>query len=87
MRSCRRDSLACQGVALAYQGEAGAARAAADASLEAAAELGGLFAASATRRWLSRPWPPAMCDGAGRERGGLAAPECRARDARRCARL
>ncbi|MGA8329143.1 MAG: LuxR C-terminal-related transcriptional regulator [Mycobacterium sp.] len=36
--------LAGQGVALAYQGETGAARAAADAAVEAAAELGGLAA-------------------------------------------
>ena len=32
-------------VVLAYQGDTGAARAAADAAIEAAAELGGLFAA------------------------------------------
>ena len=43
-RSVRATSLACQGVALAYQGETGAARAAADAAVEAAAELGGLQA-------------------------------------------
>jgi predicted ATPase/class 3 adenylate cyclase/DNA-binding CsgD family transcriptional regulator len=36
--------LAYQGIALAFQGDAGAARAAADAALEAAAELGGLRA-------------------------------------------
>ena len=36
--------LAGQGIALAYQGETGAARAAADAAVEAAAELGGLAA-------------------------------------------
>ena len=37
-------SLAYQGVALAYQGDTGAARAAADAAIEAAAELGGMSA-------------------------------------------
>ncbi|MDT7766123.1 MAG: hypothetical protein QOC63_5543, partial [Mycobacterium sp.] len=41
---CRADSLAYQGVALAYQGDTGAARDAADAAIEAAAELGGLKA-------------------------------------------
>ena len=35
-------SLAYQGIALAYQGETAAARAAADAAIEAASELGGL---------------------------------------------
>ena len=40
----KADSLAYQGVALAYQGETAAARAAADAAVEAAAELGGLKA-------------------------------------------
>ncbi|MFY9767718.1 MAG: LuxR family transcriptional regulator, partial [Mycobacterium sp.] len=40
----RADSLAYQGVALAYQGDTAAARAAADAAVEAAAELGGLKA-------------------------------------------
>jgi DNA-binding CsgD family transcriptional regulator len=43
----RVGSLAVQGVALAYQGETGAARAAADAAVEAAAELGGLAAGTA----------------------------------------
>jgi predicted ATPase/class 3 adenylate cyclase/DNA-binding CsgD family transcriptional regulator len=38
-------SLAFQGVVLAYQGDTGAARAAADAAVEAAADLGGLYAA------------------------------------------
>ena len=37
-------SLATQGLALAYQGDTGAARAAADAAIQAAAELGGLGA-------------------------------------------
>jgi predicted ATPase/class 3 adenylate cyclase/DNA-binding CsgD family transcriptional regulator len=41
---CRADSLAYQAVALAYQGDTGAARDAADAAIEAAAELGGLKA-------------------------------------------
>ena len=41
---CEAHSLAFQGLALAYQGDAGAARAAADAAIEAAAELGGLIA-------------------------------------------
>jgi predicted ATPase/class 3 adenylate cyclase/DNA-binding CsgD family transcriptional regulator len=40
----RVDSLAYQGVALAYQGDTGAARAAADAAVEAAAEVGGIKA-------------------------------------------
>ena len=44
MGSMRRISLAGQGVALAYQGDTGAARAAADAAVEAAAELGGIAA-------------------------------------------
>ncbi len=43
----RVDSLAGQGVALAYQGDTAAARAAADAAVEAAAELGGLKAGAA----------------------------------------
>jgi predicted ATPase/class 3 adenylate cyclase/DNA-binding CsgD family transcriptional regulator len=38
----RVESLAYQGVALAYQGDIAAARAAADAAIEAAAELGGI---------------------------------------------
>jgi predicted ATPase/class 3 adenylate cyclase/DNA-binding CsgD family transcriptional regulator len=38
------NSLAMQGLVLAYQGETDAARAAADAAIEAAAELGGFFA-------------------------------------------
>jgi predicted ATPase/class 3 adenylate cyclase/DNA-binding CsgD family transcriptional regulator len=37
-------SLAYQGVMLAFQGDTGAARAAADAAIEAAAELGGIYA-------------------------------------------
>ena len=40
----RVDSLAARGVVLAYQGDTGAARAAADAAVEATAELGGLKA-------------------------------------------
>jgi predicted ATPase/class 3 adenylate cyclase/DNA-binding CsgD family transcriptional regulator len=40
----RADSLTFQGVALAYQGDTAAARAAADAAIEAAAELGGMEA-------------------------------------------
>jgi len=42
--SFRVDSLAYQGVVLAYQGDAAAAQAAADAAIEAAAELGGIWA-------------------------------------------
>ena len=38
------NSLASQGIVLAYQGDAGAARAAADAAIRAAAEVGGVFA-------------------------------------------
>ncbi|MGH3968000.1 MAG: LuxR C-terminal-related transcriptional regulator, partial [Mycobacterium sp.] len=41
------DSLTGQGAALAYQGETGAARAAADAAIEAAAKLGGIAAGTA----------------------------------------
>ncbi len=37
-------SLAYQGIMLAFQGDTGAARAAADAAIEAAAELGGIYA-------------------------------------------
>jgi DNA-binding CsgD family transcriptional regulator len=40
----RADGLACQGVALAYQGDTAAARVAADAAVEATGELGGLKA-------------------------------------------
>jgi DNA-binding CsgD family transcriptional regulator len=39
------NSLAGQGLVLAHQGDAGAARAAADAGMQAAAEVGGIFAA------------------------------------------
>jgi predicted ATPase/class 3 adenylate cyclase/DNA-binding CsgD family transcriptional regulator len=39
------NSLASQGIVLACQGDTGAARAAADAAIEAAAELGGIYAA------------------------------------------
>ena len=53
-------SLAYQGIALAWQGDTGAARAAADAAVEAASELAGSTRARPTRRWLPRPWPPAM---------------------------
>jgi DNA-binding CsgD family transcriptional regulator len=42
----RAQSLAFQGAALAYQGDAAAARAAADAAIEAAAEIGGIWAAT-----------------------------------------
>ena len=47
MRSGRVDSLVGRGVALAYQGDTAAARAAADAAVEATAELGGLKAGAA----------------------------------------
>ena len=43
---CRRSSLASRGVLLAWQGQVGAARAAAEASLAAAPQLGGKFAAA-----------------------------------------
>ncbi len=43
----RVGSLPIQGAALAYQGDTGAARAAADAAVEAAAEMGGLVAGTA----------------------------------------
>ena len=78
MRSGRVLSLAGQGIALAYQGEAAAARAAADAAIEAAAELGGMLRGIGLRGVGYRgPGRRRCCDGAGRERGGLAAPECR----------
>ena len=44
MGSWRRIASRCQGIVLAYQGDTGAARAAADAAVEAAAELGGISA-------------------------------------------
>jgi DNA-binding CsgD family transcriptional regulator len=43
---CRRASLASRGIVLAYQGQAVAARAAAEASLAAAPQLGGMFSAA-----------------------------------------
>jgi predicted ATPase/class 3 adenylate cyclase/DNA-binding CsgD family transcriptional regulator len=43
----RADALAGQAIALAFQGETGAARGAADAAIEAAAELGGIAAGTA----------------------------------------
>ncbi len=43
----RADGLACQGIALAHQGDTAAARAAADAAVKATAELGGLKTAIA----------------------------------------
>ena len=77
---CRVRSLAVQGVALACQGETAAARAAAEAAVEAAAELGEVRGHRATRRWRSRPWPPAMVRRRTRAtRGGLASTECPAR--------
>ena len=57
--SARVLSLAGQSIALAYQGDAAAARAAADAALKGAAELGGRFAVVG-HGLGSRPWPPAM---------------------------
>ena len=73
----RADSLACQGVALAYQGDMAAARAAADAAIEATAELGGLEAGIAYCGVGFRgPGRRRCCDGAGRDRGGLATHEC-----------
>ena len=44
MGSVEAYGLAFQSIALAYQGETGAARAVADAALDAAAELGGIAA-------------------------------------------
>ena len=84
----RAVSLASQGIALAHQGDTGAARAAADAAVEAAAELGGMPAGIAYWALGYRgPGRRRCCDGAGRERGGLAAHECRARDGGGGARL
>ena len=91
-------SLGGQSMALAYQGEAAAARAAAEAALEGGAELGGGSRYSGTRRWDSRPWPPGMSrrrtrrarppsstrlSGAG---GSAAHLECRGRAGRRGSR-
>ncbi len=69
------NSLASLGLVLAYQGDAGAARAAADAAVEAAAELGVLCRhrlRGVSCRGLCRR---GCCDGTGRVRG-LAAAEC-----------
>ena len=78
----RVDSLAGQGDALAYQGDTAAARAAADAAVEAAARawrgLRGRRLRGVGRRGPGRR---RCCDGAGRDRGGLAAPECPAQRA------
>ena len=61
MDSSRTIGRANLGWALAHQGDTAAARAAADAAVEAAAELGGVLAGLALlRRWLPRPWPPAI---------------------------
>ena len=62
-----------------WQGETAAARAAADASLESASEFGDAH----RERWLLRvgergPGRRRCWDGAGRDRGGLGARECRA---------
>ena len=63
------DSLACQGVVLACQGDTGAARAAADAAIEAAAELGGFSAGIGYCGVGYRgPGRRRCCDGAGRDR-------------------
>ena len=53
-------SLGGQGSALAYQGEAASARAAAEAILEGGAELGGMFAVIGHAVVGLRPWPPGM---------------------------
>ena len=71
------NSLAGQGIVLAYQGDTVAARASADAAIEAAAELGGLPRPRATRRCRRGPGRRRCCDAAGRDRG-LAAAACRA---------
>ena len=66
----------------------GAARAAADAAVEAAAELGGVFAGIGYVALAAAALAAGdAASGAGRERGGLAAPECPARRRRRCTRL
>ncbi len=74
-------SLAYQSAVLAFQGDTGAARAVADAAIEAAAELGGLVRGHRLRgvgyRGLGRR---GCCDAAGRGRESRAAPECPARD-------
>ena len=88
MRSGGRAASRIQGIALACQGETAAARAAADAAVEAAAELGGLAAGVGLLGVGYRgPGRRRCCDGAGRERGGLAARECPARDGGGAARL
>ena len=72
------NSLAGQGIVLAYQGDTAAARASADAAIEAAAELGGDCRGPGLRGVGRRgPGRRRCCDAAGRDRG-LAAAECRA---------
>ena len=73
-------SLAHQGIALAWQGDTGAARAAADAGLEAAAEFGG-FAAGIGYTALANAALAAgdVAAALAASDGGLAAPECPAR--------
>ena len=75
------------GYALAYQGEARAARAAAEAALEAGAELGEMFVGMGYLVLaLAALAAGDGARGAGRERGGMAAPGCAAETAQ-CARL
>ena len=77
----RAQSLAFQGAVLAWQGDTGAARAAADAAIEAAAELGGIAAGNAYVALGSAALAAGdAATAAGCERGGLAAPQCPARD-------
>ena len=75
-----RPASASQGVVLAYQGDTAAARAAADAAIEAAAELGGLFAGMGYAALAVAALAAGDAAAAhGGERGRAAAHECRGR--------
>ena len=56
----RVDSVVARAVALAYHGDSAAARAAADAAVEATAEMGGLKAGAAYRALAMAAGPLAM---------------------------
>ena len=76
----RANGLLSLGHVLAYQGQTSAARAAANASIEAAAELGGFLEGYRLRGVGRRdPGRGGCCRGGGCERGGLAAVERAAR--------
>ena len=65
------DSLAFR-AALAFQGDIAAAQAAADAAIEAAADLGGIQGRAALCARPPPPWPRAMLRRRRTRRGGLA---------------